>query len=89
MEAVSTCTFTARIGEDAEKHCGKCTAVVLTKCLPGAGPWESSLHGASLLGLTPAKHFLALGKDRVPGPASLDLPAQASQASMLFQCLHE
>lgn len=72
MEAVSTCTFTARVGKDTDKYgAKKCTAVVLTKCLPGGGPWEPTLHGASLLGLTPAKHFPALGKDGAPGPARL------------------
>jgi len=69
VEAVSTCTFTAGLGEDAEKYFAKWTAAVLTKRLPGGGPWEPALHGASLLGLPPAKHCPALGRDGVPGPA--------------------
>lgn len=55
-------------------HCrarGGCREVLcqLTMWLPGGGPWEPALGGAPLLGLTPAKHFPALGKDGAPGPA--------------------
>lgn len=83
---MSTGAFTAGLREEAEKYCAKCTAAVRAKCLAGGGPWEPILWGAPLFGLTPAKNFPALGKDL---PAWTCQLAQASQASTLFQGLHE
>lgn len=54
MEAVSTCTFTAGVEEDAERFHAKCAAVVLKKYLSGVCDLEPSLHRASVLDLISA-----------------------------------
>lgn len=71
MEAVSTCTFTAGVEEDVEKFHAKCTDVVLTKCLPGGCPLETTLHRACIC-------FPALGKD------GMDLPAKEVRFQHFF-----
>lgn len=80
MEAVSICTFTAGVEEDVEKFYAKCTDVVLTKCLPGGCPLETTLHRASVLAL----YLLSCFGEGWDGPA-----CQGSQVSALFQGLHE